>query len=43
MVKVLELFSKNIMYQKVEVKEFNVLIDGKQLFEIPVKKQRRSI
>ena len=43
MVKVLELFSKNIMYQKVEVKEFNVLIDAKQLFEIPVKKQRRSI
>ena len=28
---------------KVEIKDFNVLIDGKPFFEIPVKKQRRSL
>ena len=28
---------------KVEIKDFNVLIDGKRVFDVPVKKQRRSV
>ena len=28
---------------KIEIKDFNVLIDGKSFFEIPVKNKRRSI
>ena len=28
---------------KVEIKDFNVLIDGKGFFDVAVKKQRRSI
>ena len=28
---------------KVEIKDFNVLIDRKRVFDVPVKKQRRSV
>ena len=28
---------------KVEIKDFNVLIDGKSFFDLPVKKWRRSL
>ena len=33
----------NYYVPKVEIKDFNVLIDGKPFFEIPVKNKRRSI
>ena len=33
----------NYYVPKVEIKDFNVLIDGKPFFEIPVKDKRRSI
>ena len=34
---------KNIMYiAKVEVKEFNVLIDGKPFFDIPIKNKEEA-
>ena len=38
----LDLLSKNIMYQKVEITDFNVLIDGKPFFEIPVKNKEEA-
>ena len=28
---------------KVEIKDFKLLVDGKSLFDVPVKKQRRNI
>ena len=28
---------------KVEIRDFNVLIDGKSFFDVPIKKQRRNI
>ena len=35
--KMIELLFRNIMYRKLKKKDFNVLIAGKPLFEIPVK------
>ena len=26
-----------------EIKDFNVLVDGKRFFDVPIKKQRRNI
>ena len=40
--KMIELLFQNIMYQKVKKKDFNVLIDGKPFFEIPVKDKEEA-
>ena len=37
----IELLFQNIMYQKLK-KDFNVLIDGKPFFEIPVKNNKEA-
>ena len=39
--KMIELRFQNIMYQKLK-KDFNVLIDGKPFFEIPVKNKEEA-
>ena len=38
----IELLSQSIMYQKLKKKDFNVLIDGKPVFEFPVKNKEEA-
>ena len=38
----IELLFQNIIVPKIEIKDFNVLIDGKPFFEIPIKNKEEA-
>ena len=40
--KIIEILFHIIMYQNVEIKDFNVLIDGKSFFDLPVKNEEEA-
>ena len=41
--KLIELLFQKYCVPKVEIKDFNVLTDGKQFFEIPVKPKKKHM
>ena len=40
--KTIEIIFRIIMYQKVQIKYFNVLIDGKSFFDLPTKNEEEA-